>query len=191
LQALAGPPSDAKAPTLKWEGLDLRVDLFAAEHARLKRIREQIESPGLDAALAAGDAEKISNALLALIYTPALGDPEGPALLGADVAQRHNFGLVGPAGMRRNFVAWSLPREQVGDGSPWHVEGDLTQGYRLIDDRSGSTVPIEFEPLRPWLERQRVLGLSAQAIAWELRQATDGEVVVSDQTILNWLAEDA
>jgi len=47
------------------------------------------------------------------------------------------------------------------------------------------------EPLRPWLERQRVLGLSAQAIAWELRQATDGEVVVSDQTILNWLAEDA
>ena len=125
LQALAGPPSDAHAPTLKWEGLDLRVDLFGAEHARLKRIREQIESPGLDAALAAGDAEKISNALLALIYTPALGDPEGPALLGADVAQRHNFGLVGPAGMRRDFVAWSMPREQVGDGSPWHVEGSL------------------------------------------------------------------
>ena len=73
----------------------------------------------------ADDAEKIANALLALIYTPALGDPEGPALLGGDIAQRHNFGLVGPAGMRRDFVAWALPREQVGDGSPWHVEGSI------------------------------------------------------------------
>ena len=66
-----------------------------------------------------------ANALLALIYTPALGDPEGPALLGGDIAQRHNFGLVGPAGMRRDFVAWAMPKEQVGDGSPWHVEGSI------------------------------------------------------------------
>ena len=122
----AGRPAvGSRAPTLTWEGLDYRVDWFAAEHARLKRIREQIESPGLDAALAADDAEKIADALLALIYTPALGDPEGPALLGGDIAQRHNFGLVGPAGMRRDFVAWALPKEQVGDGTPWHVEGSI------------------------------------------------------------------
>ena len=82
-------------------------------------------SPGLDAALAANDAAQIAEALLALIYTPALGDPEGPALLGGDIAQRHNFGLEGAAGMRRDFLAWALPREQVGDGSPWHVEGSL------------------------------------------------------------------
>ncbi|MEP6783997.1 MAG: hypothetical protein ABI983_10025, partial [Acidobacteriota bacterium] len=125
LQALAGPPSEPNAPTLKWEGLDYRIDLYSAEHERLQRIREQIESPGLDAAVAGGDPEKITEALLTLIYVPALGDPEGPALLGADVAQRHNFGLVGPAGLRRDFLAWSLPREQVGDGSPWHVEGSL------------------------------------------------------------------
>lgn len=125
LQALAGPPSDPDAPALTWEGLDYRVDWFAAEHARLKRIREQIESPGLDAALAADDPDRISDALLALIYTPALGDPEGPALLGGDIAQRHNFGLVGPAGMRRDLVAWAAPREQVGDGTPWHVEGSI------------------------------------------------------------------
>jgi hypothetical protein len=73
--------------------------------------------------LASDDATKIADALLALVYTPALGDPEGPALLGGDIAQRHNFGLVGPAGMRRDFVAWALPKEQVGDGTPWHVEG--------------------------------------------------------------------
>jgi hypothetical protein len=125
LQALAGRPTEPNAPTLTWEGLDYRVDWFGAEHARLKRIREQIASPGLDAALASDDAGKIADALLALVYTPALGDPEGPALLGGDIAQRHNFGLVGPAGMRRDFVAWALPKEQVGDGTPWHVEGSL------------------------------------------------------------------
>ena len=125
LQALAGHPSAPNAPTMSWEGLNYRIDLFAAEHARLKRIREQIESPGFDSAIAAGDAQKIADALLALVYTPALGDPEGPALLGGDIAQRHNFGLVGPAGMRRDFVAWSLPREQVGDGSPWHLQGSI------------------------------------------------------------------
>src|SRR6185436_17056024 len=63
--------------------------------------------------------------LLSLIYAPALGDPEGPALLGGDIAQRHNFGLVGPAGMRRDLLAWAAPKEQVGDGSPWHVEGSI------------------------------------------------------------------
>ncbi|HEX6162601.1 MAG TPA: hypothetical protein VFZ31_04520, partial [Vicinamibacterales bacterium] len=125
LQALAGRPTEPDAPSLKWEGLDYRVDWFGGEHARLKRIREQIESPGLDAALEEEDAEKISHALLTLIYTPALGDPEGPALLGGDIAQRHDFGLVGPAGMRRDFVAWAMPREQVGDGSPWRVEGSI------------------------------------------------------------------
>jgi hypothetical protein len=46
-------------------------------------------------------------------------------LLGGDIAQRHNFGLVGPAGMRRDLLAWAMPREQVGDGSPWHVEGSI------------------------------------------------------------------
>jgi len=125
LQALAGPPAPASVPTLKWEGLDYRVDLFAGEHARIKRIREQLESPGLDAALEAGEAEAICNALLALIYAPAMGDPEGPALLGGDIAQRHNFGLDGPAGLRRNQLAWSLPHEQIGDGGPWHVEGSI------------------------------------------------------------------
>ncbi|HUQ86973.1 MAG TPA: hypothetical protein VM096_05405, partial [Vicinamibacterales bacterium] len=84
-----------------------------------------IESPGLDAAIATDDADKISDALLTVIYSPALGDPEGPALLGGDIAQRHSFGLVGPAGMRRDFVAWAVPKEQVGDGTPWHVEGSI------------------------------------------------------------------
>ena len=124
LQALAGAPA-TDAPTLTWEGLPYRVDYFAAEHTRIKRIREQLTSPGLDAALASNDDAQIAEALLVLIYTHALGDPEGPALLGGDIPARHNFGIDGAAGARRELLAWSLSREQVGDGSPWHIEGSL------------------------------------------------------------------
>jgi hypothetical protein len=125
LQALAGPPTGTNVPTLKWEGLDYRVDYFASEHARIKRIREQLTSPGLDAALAANNDAQVAEALLVLIYSPALGDPEGPALLGGDIALRHDFGLEGAAGLRRDTMAWAMPREQVGDGRPWHIEGSL------------------------------------------------------------------
>ena len=124
LQALAGAPPQ-NAPTVTWEGLTYHVDYFSSEHNRIKRIREQLTSPGLDAALASNNAEQIAEALLVLIYTPALGDPEGPALLGGDIAARHNFGIEGPAGVRREFLAWSMPREQVGDGGPWHIEGSV------------------------------------------------------------------
>jgi hypothetical protein len=136
LQALAGPPPVGPSVTLQWEGLDYRVDLFAAEHERIKRIREQLASPGLDAALAAGDAAQIAEALLVLIYTPALGDPEGPALLGGDVPQRHAFGLEGAAGLRRERMAWAVPREQVGDGTPWRLEGAIL-GLDLALSRLG------------------------------------------------------
>jgi hypothetical protein len=48
----------------------------------------------------------------------------------------------------------------LGSGdSPWHVEGDRQKGYRLVDDRSGRTVPIEFEPLRPWMTQKTADGL--------------------------------
>lgn len=124
LQALAGAPP-ANPPTLQWEGLTYRVDYFASEHQRLKRIREQLTSPGLDAAIAANNDALVADALLVLIYTPALGDPDGPALLGGDIAARHDFGMDGAAGMRRDTLAWGVAREQVGDGSPWHLEGSI------------------------------------------------------------------
>jgi hypothetical protein len=124
LQAFAGAPVK-NPPIVSWEGLDYRVDYFSSEHDRIKRIREQLTSPGLDAALAANNDAQIAEALMVLIYAPALGDPEGPALLGGDIPARHNFGIDGAAGVRRDFLAWSVPREQVGDGNPWHIEGSL------------------------------------------------------------------
>ena len=48
----------------------------------------------------------------------------------------------------------------MGNGdSPWHVEGSRDDGYLLIDDRGGQRVPIEFEPLRPWLTQKTTDGL--------------------------------
>jgi hypothetical protein len=125
LQALAGAPLENGGPRLEWEGLAYRVDYFAAEHARITRIREQLTSPGLDAAAAAGDMAQIAEALLVMAYTHALGDPEGAALLGGDIPLRHDFGIDGAAGPRRDTLAWSVPREQVGSGVPWHIEGSL------------------------------------------------------------------
>ena len=125
LQAMAGPPVEADHAAVDWEGLSYRIDLAAGERQRLARIREQVNSPGLDAALASGQPQQIADALLALIYTPALGDPEGAALLSTDIATRHEFGLDVPAAARRDTLSWTLPREQVGDGGPWHIEGAL------------------------------------------------------------------
>lgn len=125
LQAMAGPPAEADTPALEWEGLPYRVDLAAAERERLSGIRERLVSPGLDTALASGQPQQIANALMALVYTPALGDPEGPALLGRDIASRHDFGLNVAATTRRDPRAWSLPRDQVGEGDPWHIQGSI------------------------------------------------------------------
>lgn len=48
----------------------------------------------------------------------------------------------------------------LGDGdSPWHIEGSLEQGYRLVDDRSQRSVPVAFEPLYPWLTEKTSDGL--------------------------------
>ena len=125
LQAMAGPPLESDQATVEWEGLSYRVDLAAGERQRLARIREQIASPGLDAAIASGQPQQIADALLALIYTPALGDPEGAALLSTDIATRHEFGLDVPTVARRDALAWTLPRDQVGDGGPWHIQGAI------------------------------------------------------------------
>ena len=112
--------------------------LFTPSTLRLKRIREQLDVAGTRCrACAANNATQIAEALLVLIYTPALGDPEGPALLGGDIAARHNFGIEGAAGVRRDYLAWSMPREQVGDGSPWHIEGSIARPRH----RAGASQP--------------------------------------------------
>jgi len=121
IQALAGPPPTEPRP-VKWEGLDYVVDIGAAEHERILRIRGEVPSPGLDAALEKRDAASLPAALRALIYAVALGDPDGAVTLSPDVAERHD--LLGMRAAGREF-AWMPAAERTGSSMPWHIAGSL------------------------------------------------------------------
>jgi hypothetical protein len=122
LQALAGP---AEPPTssLEWEGLTYVIDPVAAEHERLRAMRAIVPSPGLDAAIASERPRALADALTALVYASALGDPEGAASLSPDVGARHEFGFGGTA-LIREELPWSVPEERQGFGA-WRVQGAL------------------------------------------------------------------
>lgn len=122
LQALAGP-AEREVPTVPWEGLAYVADPIAAEHDRLHDMRALLPSPGLDGALSSGRPQELAEALTALVYATALGDPAGPASLSPDVMTRHRFGLSGTA-LLRDELPWAPPEERQGNG-PWHVEGSL------------------------------------------------------------------
>jgi hypothetical protein len=123
LQALGGPtPGDETA--FEWEGQQYRVDIAGAERLRIQRIRAIVPTPGLDEAIASGRADDLADALTALAYLPALGDPDGPVSLSPDVVSRHDFG-VGSRAPGGQAIAWSTPQERTGDGQPWRVSGAL------------------------------------------------------------------
>jgi hypothetical protein len=122
LQALAGHP-DRDRPKVEWEGLTYVADAVAAEHERLQDMRALLPSPGLDEALQRSNPRQLADALMAIVYAIALGDPDGPASLSPDVASRHQFGLGGTA-LLRDELPWAPPEERQGTG-PWHVQGSL------------------------------------------------------------------
>lgn len=148
LQAMAGRGADAALPVIEWEGLKYRLDLAAAEHQRILEVREQLESPGLDAALESGQPEQIADALMAMVYAPALGDPDGPAMLGVDIITRHDFGLNAPSASRNPGMAWALPRDHVGDGFAWRVQGamlglDISLARLALRRLADDEMPVE------------------------------------------------
>lgn len=173
LQAMAGPAEEPSVPAFTWEGLTYDVDLAGWERERLARIRRGLESPGLDAALASGRAGALADALMALAYTPALGDPDGPALLGPDVASRHDFGFGAVMGSRREHLAWLPPRDRVGDGAPWHVEGALV-GMELGLARLALRRLVEGElPDAPTINLNDEVTLARAAAAMNPRELAD------------------
>jgi hypothetical protein len=64
-----------------------------------------------------------AEALLSMAYAVDLGDPDGTALLAGNVALRHDFGFGISDSESRGRTAWSLPRQEVAPGVPWHVSG--------------------------------------------------------------------
>lgn len=67
----------------------------------------------------------LGEAILSFVYAMHLGDPEGPALLGANVALRHDFGFARRDGEGRGRMPWAQPRQDFQPGVPWHVTGSL------------------------------------------------------------------
>ncbi|MFN7980410.1 MAG: hypothetical protein U0Q11_00995 [Vicinamibacterales bacterium] len=65
------------------------------------------------------------HSLLSLMYAVHLGDPDGPALLGANVALRHDFGFGRNERQGRSRGPWAQPRQDFQPGIPWHVAGSL------------------------------------------------------------------
>ncbi|HEY7285843.1 MAG TPA: hypothetical protein VH497_10390 [Vicinamibacterales bacterium] len=63
--------------------------------------------------------------LLSFAYAVSLGDPEGTILLADDVSHRHDFGFGLKDADVRARVSWSMPRQEVTPGVPWHVTGSL------------------------------------------------------------------
>jgi hypothetical protein len=122
LQALAGPV-ERTTPPVEWEGLRYVSDPVAAEHERLKAMRALLSSPGLDAALAGNRPRDLADALTTLVYTTALGDPDGPASLSPEIIARHQYGLNATSIIREE-LPWAPPEERQGQGA-WHVQGSL------------------------------------------------------------------
>lgn len=162
LQALAGPPLEAP-PALSWEGADYSVDVVAAEHERILRIRALLPSPGLDPALAGQEDEALAAALIALAYAPALGDPEGAVSLGPEVVERHDFG--GSRSAPGRDVPWRTPVERTGIGEPWHVAGSLL-GLDLALARSAlRRLSLDDMPAIPTVNLNDQLTLTRTAVA--------------------------
>ena len=120
------PAVGADAPTLKWEGLDYRVDCFAAEHARLKRIREQIESPGLDAALAADDDATDRRRVAGADLHAGARRSRRP---GAARRRHRAASQLRPRRRRRHAprLRWRgrCRASRSATAAPWHIEGSI------------------------------------------------------------------
>ncbi len=173
IQALAGPPS-TPGTRVEWEGLAYAVDIPAAEHERILRIRALIPTPGLDTALSNGSPADLAAALTALAYAPALGDPDGPVTLSPDVATRHDFGRS--SGMASSSeIAWAPPQERSGTGAPWRVSGSLLGLDLALARIALRRLSLDEMPAIPTINLNDQLTLARTAVS--MRPATlDDEV---------------
>jgi hypothetical protein len=129
LAAMAGR-STTEPRLADWEGRAYRVSAARGEAIRLHRVRERQGGTTLSQALERFDSKEakgavdresvLADTLSSILYAAYLGDPEGPALGGGNIALRHELGSAG-AGSRS---AWRLPTEGH-SGRGWRVSGSL------------------------------------------------------------------
>jgi hypothetical protein len=116
--------------------------------------------------LAGSPALKIQVMCEGIRYTEALGRATHAHAMPNYYPYRFKEGEPDPTGRGTATIPYLINTPDgteiriLGNGdSPWHVEGSLEQGYRLIDDRSGRELPIVFEPLCPWQTQKTADGL--------------------------------
>jgi hypothetical protein len=117
----AGPPRGvAVSPELQEVLRKAHDELTRASRAKDLKRAVRAAAPLVEAA-----DELLARTLLSLAYAVYVGDPEGSVLLAGDVSYRHDFGFGVKDGVLRARSAWSVPRQDVAPGVPWHVNGSL------------------------------------------------------------------
>jgi hypothetical protein len=141
----------AGASSVQWEGQSYRVDVAAAERARILAVRRAQGGISLDAALDAlrpRDVGKVgkdgkpakpnkaarkatreataalAETLVAIVYATHLPS-DRPELLQNTPWRRHDFGLTTRAENLRRKLAWQPAEELTGGGIAWHLRGSL------------------------------------------------------------------
>jgi len=114
-------PSGVAPPPTSHDALRKAVEELnkAAKNKDVKRAA-RIAEPLVELA-----DDLLARNLLSFAYAISLGDPEGTVLLADDVSHRHDFGFGLKDADVRARLAWSLPRQEVTPGQPWHVAGSL------------------------------------------------------------------
>jgi hypothetical protein len=67
----------------------------------------------------------LGNALLGMAYAADIGEADGTALQGTNVALRHDFGFARRDATGRTRTPWAVPRQDFLPGVPWHITGSL------------------------------------------------------------------
>jgi hypothetical protein len=160
---MAGMPDDTETP-FAWEGLDYIVDVTAAEHERILAIRDQLPSPGLDAALARRPPPSSAAALRAHRLRAGArrsrrrGDPQP--------RRAHPPRVRRPPRRPGRGVAWHARAGTHGHRRAWHVAGSLL-GLDLALARSALRhLSVDDMPAIPTVNLNDQMTLARTAVAF-------------------------
>lgn len=141
LHGMSGARPTGPVRTVEWEERQYRVNAADAEFGRLRNVRRRQGGPSLDQAVAPLGASvevrsgsdrtrqrdvglKLAQVLASIVYAAYLGDPQGPAMAGGNVAIRHDLGL--DSGAKPNPLnAWRIASESFGGPGGWMLRGSL------------------------------------------------------------------
>ncbi|MGE0702303.1 MAG: hypothetical protein AB7F99_03425 [Vicinamibacterales bacterium] len=108
-------PPDART-TMSSAASDLARAATSNDRGAVRRVSGQLTAL-VDTVLA--------EALISIAYAIDIGDPLGTALLGRNVAMRHDFGFTHAESGMRLRLPWMIPRQDFRPGVAWHVNGSL------------------------------------------------------------------